>query len=102
MLQSPFVRTPAGQSPGEESEMTKIQIELPEETAEAAEQAGLLSPDALERLLKAEISRRRAADRLLSIADRVADSDGKPMSLDELTAEVKADRKERRRRAGRR
>ena len=31
--------------------MTKIQIELPEATATAAREAGLLTPEALERLL---------------------------------------------------
>jgi hypothetical protein len=80
--------------------MTKIQIELPEATAKAARDAGLLTPQALDRLLTDAIKRRRAADSLLSIADRVAAAGVAPLSIDEIDAEVKAVRAERRRRAG--
>jgi hypothetical protein len=80
--------------------MTKIQIELPEDTAKAARDAGLLTPDALERLLRDALMRQKAADRLLSIADRVADAGIAPMSMDDVNAEVKAARVERRKRAG--
>ena len=80
--------------------MTKIQIELPEATAKAAREAGLLTPRALERLIRDAIKRRRAADRLLSVADRVAAAGVPPMPIDEITAEVKAARAERRKRAG--
>jgi hypothetical protein len=79
--------------------MTKIQIELPDATARAAREAGLLTPQALERLLSEAIRRRQAADSLLAIADRVAEAGIEPMSLDEIDAEVKAVRTERRRRA---
>jgi hypothetical protein len=80
--------------------MTKIQIELPELTAKAALDAGLLTPQALDRLLTEALRRRHAADSLLSIADRVAAAGVAPMSMDEIDAEVKAVRAERRRRAG--
>jgi hypothetical protein len=80
--------------------MTKIQIELPEDTAKAARDAGLLTPDALDRLLRDALMRQKAADRLLSIADRVADAGIAPMSMDDVNAEVKAARVERRKRAG--
>jgi hypothetical protein len=80
--------------------MTKIEIELPEATAEAAREAGLLTPQALDRLLSDAIRRQRAADALLSIADRVTEAGIEPMSMDEINAEVKAVRAERRRRAG--
>ncbi|MBI3517404.1 MAG: hypothetical protein HY060_25510 [Proteobacteria bacterium] len=80
--------------------MTKIQIELPEATAKAARDAGLLTPKALERLIRDAIKRRLAADRLLSVADRVAAASVPPMPMDEITAEVKAARAERRKRAG--
>jgi hypothetical protein len=79
--------------------MTTIQIELSEATAEAAREAGLLTPDALERLLTDALKRRQAADALLSIADRVAAAGIEPMSMDEIDAEVKAVRAERRLRA---
>jgi len=81
--------------------MTKIQIELPEATAKAAREAGLLTPQALDRLLTDAIRRQQAADALLSIADRVAEAGIAPMSMEEIDAEVKAVRAERRRRAGR-
>ncbi|MGH7104560.1 MAG: hypothetical protein ACREFJ_19455 [Acetobacteraceae bacterium] len=55
----------------------------------------------LDQLLTDAIRRRQAADALLSIADRVAEAGIAPMSMDEIDAEVKAVRAERRRRAGR-
>ncbi len=81
--------------------MTKIQIELPDATARAAREAGLLTPRALGRLVSEAVRRRRAADSLLAIADRVAKAGIAPMSLLEIDAEVKAVRAGRRRRAGR-
>jgi hypothetical protein len=80
--------------------MTKIQIELPESTAKAAKEAGLLTPEALNRLLTAAIKRQRAADALLTIADRAAAAGVEPMSIEEVDAEVKAVRASRRQRAG--
>jgi hypothetical protein len=43
--------------------MTKIQIELPEATPKAASDAGLLTPQALERLLTDALKRREASNR---------------------------------------
>jgi hypothetical protein len=80
--------------------MTTIQIELPDATAQAARAAGLLTTQALERLLVDAIRRQQAADALLSIADRVAAEGIPPMSMEEINAEVKAARAEQRRRAG--
>jgi hypothetical protein len=80
--------------------MTTIQIELPEATAQAAREAGLLTSQALERLLVDAIRRRQAADALLAIADRVAAAGIPPMSMEEINAEVKAAREERKQRAG--
>jgi hypothetical protein len=80
--------------------MTTIQIELPEATAKAARDAGLLTPQALDRLLTDALKRQQAADSLLSIADRVAAAGIEPMSMEEINAEVEAARAERRHRAG--
>jgi hypothetical protein len=80
--------------------MTKIQIELPDATAKAAHDAGLLTPQALDRLLTDAIRRRQAADSLLTIADRAAAAGVEPMSMEEVDAEVKAARAGRGRRAG--
>ena len=79
--------------------MTTIQIELPDATAQAARAAGLLTPQALVRLLTEALKRREAADRLLSIADRIAAAGIPPMTEEEIDAEVKAARAERRARA---
>ena len=80
--------------------MTKIQIELPDATAQAARDAGLLTSEALERLLNDALKRKQAADSLLSIADRVATAGIPPMSMEEINAELRAARAERRQRAG--
>jgi hypothetical protein len=76
--------------------MTRIQIELPEATAQAARAAGLLTPQALARLLNEALKRQQAADALLSIAERVAAAGIPPLSMEEINAEVKAARAERR------
>lgn len=78
--------------------MTRIQIELPDATAQAAREAGLLTPQALERMLNEALRRKQAADSLLSIADRVAAAGIPPMSIEEIDAEVKAVRAARRQR----
>jgi hypothetical protein len=79
--------------------MTVIEIELPDATAKAAREAGLLAPQTIDRLLQDAIRRRQAGDALLSIADRVAAAGIEPMSMEEIDAEVKAGRAERRQRA---
>ena len=76
--------------------MTTIQIELTDATAQAARAAGLLTPQALDRLLTDALERQHAADSLLSIADRVAAAGIEPMSMEEINAEVKAARAHRR------
>jgi hypothetical protein len=78
--------------------MTTIQIELPDATAQAAREAGLLTPQALERLLNDALRRRQAADALLSIADRVAAAGIEPMWMKDIQAEVKATSAARRQR----
>lgn len=80
--------------------MTTIQIELPDATANAARDAGLLAPQALQRLINDALRRKQAADSLLSIAERVAAAGIPPMSMEEINAEVKAARAERKQRTG--
>ena len=79
--------------------MTTIQIELPEATANAAREAGLLTSWALERLLTDALRRRQAAERLLTVADAVAGAGIEPMPAEEMEAEIRAARTERRNRA---
>lgn len=82
--------------------MTTVQVTLPDALATEAQEAGLLTPQALERLLQDALRRREAANRLLDVADRVAQAGIAPMSMEEINAEVKTYREERRRReAGR-
>ncbi|MBI2293380.1 MAG: hypothetical protein HYU73_24255 [Betaproteobacteria bacterium] len=62
--------------------------------------AGLLTPQALERLINDALRRKQAADSLLSIAGRVAAVGIPPMSMEEINAEVRAARAERKQSAG--
>jgi hypothetical protein len=75
--------------------MTMIQIDLPEATAKAAREAGLLTPAAVERLFS-EAIRREAGRRLLDAAKLVHAAGIPEMSMDEINEEVKAARAERR------
>jgi len=77
----------------------EVKLSLPDSLAKEAQQAGLLAPEALEKLI-AEALRRKAFDDLLAVADRVEDAGIPPMSMEEINAEIEAYRAERRR-AGR-
>jgi hypothetical protein len=79
--------------------MTKVEIELPDATVREAREAGLLTSEALERLLTDAIRRRQAADALLAIAEHVAEAGIEPMSMEDVDREVKSVRAERRQRA---
>ena len=81
--------------------MTRIQMDLPDAIAQDAQAAGLLTPQALERLLSNALARQRAADALLSVAEEVDAAGIAPMSMEEITAEVKAAREELQQRADR-
>jgi hypothetical protein len=70
--------------------VTKIQIELPEATAKAASDAGLLTSQVLDRLLTDAIRRRQNGQKLLDVVSRIHASDVAPMSGEEIDAEVKA------------
>jgi len=78
--------------------MTTIKIELPDATAQAARDAGLLTSQALERLLN-DALRRKAVDELFDKMDELADANFPPMTMEEIQAEVNAVRAERRKRA---
>lgn len=75
--------------------MTTIQIELPEATAQAAKAAGLLTSQALERLLS-EAIRYRALEQLDAAREKLAADPLPPMSEDEIQAEIEAYRAEKR------
>jgi hypothetical protein len=78
-----------------------ITLNLPTDLAREAEAQGLLTPEALQRLIDAEVTRRRSVEQLFKTMDQLAEIDLPPLSNDELNAEIKAARAERRsRRAG--
>ncbi len=75
--------------------MTTLTIDLPDNIAEEAKDAGLLAPEVLAQLLKDAI-RRQAGRRYLDVAQRLQAAGIPPMSDEEIVAEVKAVRAERR------
>lgn len=72
---------------------------LPDRLAREAREAGLLSPRAIQQLLRAAMRRRAAAREFLSVAGRIAAAGVPSMSQQEIQAEVDAVRKVRRRSA---
>lgn len=75
--------------------MTTLTIDLPDNIAKEAQDAGLLTPEALAELITDAV-RRQAGQRLLDIAQRLHSANIPPMSDEEVVAEVKAVRAERR------
>jgi hypothetical protein len=67
-------------------------LSLPEKLRQEAEKAGLLTPKALERLLREEIRRRRV-DGLFAAADKLVALDMPSLSESEIEAEIRAARK---------
>jgi hypothetical protein len=76
--------------------MTTIQLTLPDQLAQEAEQAGLLSPEALEEWLRKQL-RAKAAEQLFAVMDRMAAVDDPTyMSPEEVAEEIRAMRAEKR------
>ena len=75
--------------------MTTVQINLPDELAQSAQQAGLLTSAALERLL-ADALRNRSLVQLDGALAVLAANPLPPMSEDEIQAEIDAYRAEKR------
>lgn len=82
--------------------MTTVQLtlNLPDSLANAAGDAGLLTPEAIEALLR-EAVRRKVVDELFQKMDELADADFPPMTMEEIQAEVNAAGSHCPRRAGR-
>ena len=78
----------------------ELKVNLPDTLANEAKAAGLLTPQAIERLLR-EAVRSQAVNELFKTADRLAAANIPPMTMQEIQAEVDAVRKARRERAGR-
>lgn len=75
--------------------MTELVVKLPDELAQRAQRAGLLSDSAIQRLLE-DAMRRQAGLGLLGAAARVHAAGIPPMNDAGVVAEVKAVRAERR------
>jgi len=75
--------------------MTEVVIKLPDELAQRAKNAGLLSDSAIQALLE-DAMRRQAGHQLLDVSRRLQAAGIEPMSIDEIDAEVKAVRAQHR------
>ena len=78
--------------------MTTLTIDLPDNLAEEAKKAGLLTPNAIEVILR-ETLRNRASKHLFTVADKLAASNFPPMTMNEIQQEVNAVRAHRKQRA---
>lgn len=74
--------------------MSEIVLTLPDNLAEEAQANGLLKPEFIASLLRAEIRRRRV-NKLFAAADRLADLD-EPVTEAEIEAEIAAAREKKR------
>jgi hypothetical protein len=77
--------------------MTKVEVKLnlPDEIAEEARRAGLLTEQAIERLIE-EAVRRDAGKKLLDAMQRLRAANVPPLSEEDVIAEVQAARAARR------
>ena len=78
--------------------MTELVISLPDDLAQRAKDAGLLSSEAIQSLLEDAV-RREAGRQLLAAAERLHADNIPPMTDEEIQAEVDAVRQARRERA---
>lgn len=76
--------------------MTTLTIDLPDNLAQEAQSAGLLSPQAIEAMLRENL-RQRSVDELFQAMDRMASVEDPPiMTPEEVAEEIKKMRAERR------
>lgn len=78
--------------------MTTIQIELPDDLAQDAQAAGLLNPEAIERLLRERL-RKQAGDALRAMWNRMPREELTPADEQMIEEEIQAVRAERRQRS---
>ena len=74
---------------------TELKLTLSDSLAREAEASGLLTPEAIEALLREEIRRRRV-NQLFKAADRLANLDMPSLIESEVEAEIEAARQSRR------
>jgi len=79
-----------------------VQLDLPDALVKEARARGLFESSSMGELIETELHRRKAAAELRNVLDGIRTQPGEPMSEQEIAAEVKAARRERRtREAGR-
>jgi len=74
----------------------ELTANLPDTLANEAKAAGLLAPQAIEKLLREAIERRKQLDSFFATVERLRAAGIPPMSEEEIQAEVDAVRAERR------
>lgn len=79
--------------------MTTVRITLPDQLAQEAKQAGLLSEPALEKLLREQLQARRQDAFFAAMARMEQVTEPPAMSPEEMAKEIRAMREERRARA---
>jgi len=78
--------------------MTTVQIQLPDELAQDAQAAGLLAPEAIERLLREQL-RKQAGEALRAMWTRMPSEELTPEIEQMIDEEVQAVRAQRRKQA---
>ena len=72
----------------------QVKLELPDPLAKEAATMGLLEPQALQALLRKAVRNRRVA-RLTEARHKIAAAGIPPLTMEEIQAEIEADRAER-------
>ena len=73
-----------------------VELDLPEGIIQQARQMGLLDNGLVAELLAEEVRRRNAGKELKKLLDEIRSVPGEPLTMDEIGAEIKAARAERR------
>jgi hypothetical protein len=79
-----------------------VELDLPEGLIRQARQMGLLDNHRVAELLADEVRRRNAGQELKQVLDEIRSTPGELLTMDEIGAEIKAARAERRKREARR
>jgi hypothetical protein len=79
-----------------------IKLDLPEGLFEQARQMGLLDNQRVADLVADEVRRRNTGKELKKVLDEIRSAPGEPLTMDEIGAEIKAARADRRAREVRR
>lgn len=79
--------------------MTTLEINLPDSLAREAKEAGLLTPQAVETMLRERLRAQRIGELRDAVRQMVAAGDA-PLTMEEIESEIQAYRQERRRAAG--